>query len=195
MTKLPATVSTEAELLDILKSTDRREDHHVIGIDGMEQVGKTTLANHLAESLAATSIELDRHLDRKMNTYVPFLRCDEVSAKLAVPGAIIVEGICLLAAQRRCGFALHTHVYVKRIGRHGVWHEEDICMGNYPPQVLKERELGMMTLGSSGAPASPEDLGVHGEIIDYHADFKPVENADIIFEWHEPENQSGKPHW
>ena len=160
------------ELYDKVKGLMPNRPKVCIGIDGMTGVGKTCLAFRLAPLLGAAVIKLDDHVDKGKGEYVPFMRCQEVTAALEAAGerVVIVDGICLRSVAERCGFAIDVHIYVKRLTKTGSWQDVYICLALDPVDQLKQRER------EYGAPEPWVD-----ELIDYHAQWRPVENADAIF--------------
>lgn len=157
-----------------------------IGIDGMDGVGKSTLAREMANRLGGTVISLDDYLTKKQNGYVLHIRCDEVKAAVSASQLpILLEGVCLLAVAERCGFDVDALVYVRRLSRNsGIWHEEEICLAQRPADELKQNERALRnaflkTEGSSNI--ADDDLGLTGELIDYHARWRPVERA-LVFD-------------
>ncbi|WP_441259606.1 hypothetical protein AB7008_23605 [Bradyrhizobium sp. 521_C7_N1_3] len=167
-----------ARLADLLPNDGRL----CIGIDGMDGVGKSTLARELANRLGGSVISLDDHLTRKQNGYILHIRCDELKAALsASTSPILVEGVCLLAVAQRCGFDVDVLVYVRRISRNSdIWHEEEICMAQSPAIELKEKARALRNaflMTDESANIADDDLGLMGELIDYHAQWRPVERA------------------
>jgi uridine kinase len=162
----------------------------VIGFDGMNGVGKSTLARKLAPLLGATVISLDNHLNKNRGAYVPCIRCQEVTAALRASGkrVVIVDGICLRAVAERCGFAIDVHIYIKQVSKESglcMWHDADLCLAETPVDVLKRnaREIRMAEALMNGEDVeqAEKDIGLREELIDYHAQWRPVEKADAIF--------------
>jgi hypothetical protein len=159
-----------------------------IGIDGMDGVGKTPLAQKLAMLLGATVISLDDHVDKKRGMYVPYVRCQEVTAAIeACSRLVVVEGVCLRAVAECCAFTIDVHIYVKRVSKGtGLWHDADICFAETPVDDLKqqERELrrwGAMMSGRDDVEQAEKETGLRDELIDYHAQWRPVQSADLVF--------------
>ncbi|MBR1172990.1 hypothetical protein JQ617_03395 [Bradyrhizobium sp. KB893862 SZCCT0404] len=157
-----------------------------IGIDGMDGVGKSTLARELANRLGGSVISLDDYLTKRQNSYVLHIRCDDVKAAISASKLpTLIEGVCLLAVAQRCGFEVDALVYVRRIsGNSGIWHEEEICMALSPPDELKQKERALREAFSTTEKSGnlgDDDLGLTGELIDYHARWRPVERA-LVFD-------------
>lgn len=163
----------------------------VLGIDGNDGVGKTTLANTIAPLLNAFVLSLDDHIEKHKDGYVSFLRIGEIQAILAdQTPPLIVEGVCLLAAAERISIRLSRLVYIKLIS-YGEWCDEDEC--NPPEDVeefLRERERSLKKfahlkpqLGGSRQEQT-DDVALsepRKEIIRYHAKYKPSHEADYVF--------------
>jgi hypothetical protein len=184
---LGETTSLE-ELCDEIKGLMPDRPKVCIGIDGMDGVGKTSLARELAALLGATVISLDDHVERKRGEYVSWIRCQEVTAAMRATGGnvVIVDGVCLRAVAERCGFAVDVHVYVKLVSKDsGLWHDADICLAEAPVEDLKqhERELrrsGAVLSGREDVEQAESETGLRDELIDYHAKWSPLEKADAI---------------
>jgi hypothetical protein len=163
----------------------------VIGLDGMDGVGKTTVGKELVRRLHARLISLDDYLEKKRGTYVPHLRCDEVRELVEnSDSSIVIDGVCLRAVAERCGIDIGLYVYVRRINQHGRCDDEEICLACEPPEVLKERERELRAMAESFLDKDSEQLtasdrheyGLKEELIDYHHNYSPVKKADIIFD-------------
>ncbi|MET4297063.1 hypothetical protein ABIB06_007650 [Bradyrhizobium sp. LB8.2] len=159
-----------------------------IGIDGMDGVGKSTLAREMAKRLGGGVISLDDHLVKKQNGYILHIRCSDLKAAISAScSPILIEGVCLLAVARRCGFDVNVLVHVRRLRNNsGIWHNEELCMAEKFAGELKQREREFRKAFST--PKKPDDsgaeddLGLIGEFIDYHAHWKPVQRADLVFD-------------
>src|SRR5262245_34233923 len=105
-----------------------------IGFDGMDGVGKSTLAREMAQRLGASLISLDDHLVKKQNLYVPHIRCDELEAAISASHSpILIEGVCLLAVAHRCGFDVDVLIYMRRLSHNsGIWHNKELCLAERP---------------------------------------------------------------
>jgi hypothetical protein len=178
-----------------IKMRERRQERPLLGIDGMDGVGKTTLAKRLKDPLYANLVSLDEDLDRNKGAFARHIRCGDLNAILAnCRRWFIVEGICLLDVAARCGFACGIHLYVRRVSQSsGIWHDEDVALTLVSVEDLKihDRELrqaAMMIATSEGNQSDTsfdDDPGLRGELIDYHAKWDPVRLADLIFDVHE----------
>lgn len=185
------TITEFDEVLAHLKTT-AASCRIVVGIDGMEGVGKTTLAKKLEKALRARVVSLDDYVKKKRGAYVPFLKVNEIRGAIhAARSNVIVDGVCLRAAAARCGFIVDVYVYVRRIGKSGLWYDENVALTLEPVDLLKERDRGLRELSDTWAVESRSPLepaaadagpGLAEELIDYHAQYKPVERANFVFD-------------
>jgi hypothetical protein len=191
MTGGKTTIVSPEELQARLNAVIPKDGRICIGVDGMDGVGKSTLAHAMAKRLGGSVVSLDNHLDKKQNRYTHHIRCNELKAALSASAPpILIEGVCLLAVAHRCDFNVDVLVYVRRLSRNsGIWHDQELCMGERPVAELKNvvRELRhIFAEGASATEASDatadEDLGLAGELIDYHAQWTPVQRAHLVFD-------------
>jgi hypothetical protein len=173
-----------------------------IGIDGVNGVGKSCLARKLAPLLGATVISLDCHVDKNRGAYAPLIRCHEVTAAMEATGGrvVVVDGVSLRAVAERCGFVIDVHIYVKQVSNESglcMWQDADLCLAETPVDVLKRnaREIRMAAALMNGEDVeqAEKDIGLREELIDYHAQWRPVEKADAIFTTVERVGTGGQP--
>ena len=185
MTYERMTKASEEELLAQIKDLMPKGGRVCIGVDGLDGIGKSTLARAMAKRLGGSVISLDDHLNKKQDRYVQHIRYKEVSAAImASVSPTLIEGVCLLAVAERCDFDVDVLVYVRRLSRNsGIWHDQEWCLAERPAVELKrkEQELRSIFAEETGYIAD-EDLGLRGELIDYHAQWKPVQRADLVFD-------------
>jgi hypothetical protein len=97
------TCRTPEEVAAIVIELCANSDRWIVGIDGIDGVGKSTLAKVLGRLLGATVLSLDNHLTEDQGSYIPYLRYDEIAQLAQTNHQVIVEGICLRAALGRLG--------------------------------------------------------------------------------------------
>lgn len=167
--------NSPAEAASLLRSSCAR----LVAVDGAHGSGKSHLAGELGALLEMEVVHLDDFVARNQREYVQHIDFSSVSAALAVGGALIVEGICVLQILDRLGMEPDAFVYVKRVA-HGYWLDED----HFDPQMPIEDHLAGIResirplaemLGESG------ELGLAEEVIRYHAEYRPHERATIVF--------------
>jgi hypothetical protein len=180
-------ISDICQRLDYL-STKRRIQ--LIGIDGFDGVGKTTLGKQIASAVGGRLLSLDNFLEKNLGAYLPYLRFAEQRDGIALDNKkVILEGICLLAAAKLGELNIDALIYVRRIGKYGDWETEDIALAKRPAAELKRDATTMRSLIQSETVDDNAELqqvggalGLEGELIDYHAEFRPIASADAIFE-------------
>lgn len=151
----------------------------IVSIDGIDGVGKSTLACKIAEELSLPCIEIDTFVQKQQGGYIDHINYDRLSESIKqamiADHVIILEGICIQQVLKRLSLNSNTKVYVKVIrviGNHGLWMDQ---IQFFPPdksadEMIAERKVKRYSLGHVG------------DIIRYHYTFKPHENADYIFE-------------
>jgi hypothetical protein len=183
-------VNTVRELVELLSSSYATAV--LIGIDGTDGAGKTTLAKELGQSMGATVVSLDDFVPKDSGSYVPHLRTDDLRETLCSAGRpVIVEGVCLLAALEALSLGPDLLIYVKRISDDGYWYDHDVCDPQEDEETLIARlsqqadAFAKVAAQLSGEP-DPEggDLGLtprHEEIVRYHCKYRPSRKAQIAF--------------
>lgn len=136
------TIVSLEELQARLNAVIPKDGRSCIGVDGMDGVGKSTLARAMAKRLGGSVVSLDDHPDKKQNRYTHHIHRNEVKAAISASSSpILIEGVCLLAVAHRCGFNVDVLVYVRRLSRNsGIWHDQELCMAERPVPELKEVE-------------------------------------------------------
>lgn len=185
MTYERMTITSLEELLAQINNLLAKDGRVCIGVDGLDGIGKSTLARVMAKRLGGSVISLDDHLNKKQDRYVQHIRCNEVNAAIAASASpVLIEGVCLLAVAQRCDVDVDVLVYVRRLSRNsGIWHDQEWCLAERPAAELKkeEQELRNNFAEETGDIVDP-DLGLRGELIDYHAQWKLVQRADLVFD-------------
>lgn len=155
----------------------------IIGLDGLDGAGKTTLGRELASRLKADLVSVDDYIVQNTGKYLNAIRQVDLSNALlsAASRVVIVEGICLREVAALCDLPIGMYVYVRRMEADGGWLAEAQCRPTEAAEILKRRELNDRNLISRALGGeSVTDLGVHGELIDYHCKYRPFENADFV---------------
>lgn len=148
----------------------------IISIDGVDGVGKSTLACKIAEELNVPHIEIDAFVQAEQEGYIKYIDYDRLGERIVQDlisnQMIIVEGICVQQVLEKLSLTPYASVYVKVIDSYGFWMDQ---IRLFPP----DRSVGEMI---DERKAKCFSLGHVEEIIRYHYTFKPHENADCIFE-------------
>jgi len=157
----------------------------LIGIDGMDGTGKSTLARELGTKIDAPVVELDGFLNKNQDCFVESLRFKELEEAISQHvGIVIVEGVCLLNVAKILGLELSTAIYVKRISAMGNWQHQDECsvpldkvesyLDNWRQTLVEFEQL-------TGNDEPPEVPGLFCELVKYHAMYQPQDDADVVF--------------
>ena len=141
----------------------------VVGIDGFDGTGKTTLAFALAEKLGGIRIGLDSYVDkdRDADRYVGLLRLEDLQRDLKrlsdFFSHVVVDGVCLSEVFDELGCAPDYVVYVRKISPQGLWHD-----GLH----LEDYEAG-----------EPAGGWLAHSVYSYHRQYKPHLVATACYSW------------
>lgn len=161
-------VRNEEELLCLLQSSFQTALRGIIGVDGKDGVGKTTLANTVATATGGSVISLDRFIIENQGNYVSSLKKTDLRDSLrAQQRRVIVEGVCLLAALNTVSTKPDLLIYIKRLQLGWYWHDEEIL----------DTEQHVDTLIQRHSPITPRKE----EIIRYHCLYRPSRQAAIVY--------------
>lgn len=162
----------------------------VIGIDGVDGAGKSTLALHVATALGGTAIDTDDYVAKNKGAYVAHLNRERLARAVhGATGAAVIAGVCLRNVLEAVPVEPDVTVYVKRM-RHGVWLDAD--EGDPPEDVeahldslAKEMALfAQLETDIEGAAGSAEAPGIPSfkeEVIRYHARWRPADSAQLTY--------------
>lgn len=180
--------SDSGQLIDKVRTTNAG----LIGIDGIDGSGKTTLSKKLSDELGYTHINLDDYVDRNCGTFVEHIRYDELLSSIhSTQSPVILEGVCLLAVLEKLQRKADLLIYVRRITDYGSWRDEDKCdiVGDVDELILKEKETlrtfceAMARFEGKNFDANACDIPpLVEELIRYHHRYAPHRRADIIYD-------------
>jgi hypothetical protein len=161
----------------------------LVGIDGVDGVGKTPLAKALALRENGTVLSLDDYLIKHREEYVNSLKPNLVQDLEALSGFVVVEGVCLQAVAKKFSLFFDFIIYLKKTHL-GIWADEDKCdFESSPEKVIKKDEDDLFIFCewerySKGLPppnrAEIKLSGLRKELIYYHYEFKPHVNSHLI---------------
>jgi uridine kinase len=166
------------------------DEFQLLGIDGTDGSGKTTLAASLSEALGCPHINLDDHIDKNKGQYVNHVHYPTVKEIIdSAHSQIIIEGVCLLAIAERLKVNFDALIYVKRIASYGDWRDEDDCnVTEDIEEFMKRKKEDLNKFVHADAYLEGKDFPddtifpeLAEEIIRYHHTYRPHERADFIF--------------
>lgn len=157
----------------------RARGYRRIGVDGLDGVGKSTLAVELARAIGMRHLNLDDYLIKKQGGFLTHLRYDELKHELCHLDGFVVDGVCLLAVLEQIATAVDCLVYVKRMC-HGIWADEHECDLDEDVEEFLDKEKETVRL-IERSESAPNTLGLAEEIIRYHDKYRPHKKAECLF--------------
>jgi hypothetical protein len=160
----------------------------VIGIDGIDGAGKSTLAKSLCELIGGTVLSVDGFVAENQGGYVPHLNVQSLKRSVGeCRRPLIVEGVCLLAVLKAVSVKADVLIYVKRLG--GFYdpdaHPDEPVEELVRRFVEQHRDFVVIDAELSGDPA-PDPASIQWsplreEIVRYHAEYRPSQHAAIVW--------------
>ncbi len=161
----------------------KNAEYNIIGIDGIDGVGKTTLAKEL-EKLSYKRISLDDYLKKKSGEYFKFLDIEKLKSDVANKNNLVIEGVLLNKVLNFIGIKSNYFVYITDNVWLDDWLEE--YGGNYLSMnledIIKSVEISVNRINkATNSTAKDYKMdGLRREIYDYSFEQKPWLIADII---------------
>lgn len=186
-------VESEKILLDELRGRIDTGKSIIVGVDGKDGTGKSTLSNLISQELSIEIISLDEFLILKNGEYVNSLNIDELRRKIhKLNCTVIIEGVCLLEVAKRLGVTIDTLVYVKTMSPYGTWRHSEECDPIVPAsELVKKMDEDLKrfsqfeaTMNNFETDKSQEEIALPRlvkEIVYYHESYRPSNKADIVF--------------
>jgi hypothetical protein len=154
-------------------STRARTGAMIFGIDGVDGIGRTRLAEQLAALIGWTLVHLDDYVTSDKGNYFDRLDMERLGRDIFfAPRPFLVEGMCVLELTSRLHLAIDILIYVRRLSSSGEWVDGDQCSfaGLAEDRITDvERGQGRMT-------------EFRKEVIAYHAKYRPSEVAEFVFD-------------
>lgn len=173
------------ERIDDIFEAIKTSNPKIVGVDGIDGVGKTFLAKDI-EKLGYKRISLDDFLKRKSGGYFKFINF-ELLKKMVRQSSnrLVVEGILLQKILKELSLATNYSVYMTDSVWIYDWLEE--YQGKYCGLTLNEiitnveREVERLNRVLSPDSKMYKMDGLRKEMYEYSYEYKPWERADVIF--------------
>jgi len=168
---------------DIVISNIKNNEYRIIGIDGIDGAGKTTLAKEL-EEIGYLRISLDDYLVKKSGEYFKFLDLNKLKRDLKNKEKIVIEGVLLKKILNTIGVKTDYLIYISDDVWLNDWLEE--YNGKYLSMsledIIQSEEILVNRINKITNPNSKEYKmdGLRKEIYEYSFEQKPWLLADII---------------
>jgi len=162
-----------------------KEHPRIIGIDGVDGAGKTTIAKRIGKH-SYHRISLDSYLRKNKDGYFKFLKIENLKKDLYnfKNEPVIIEGILLLKVLEAANINLNYFIYVDDNTWLDDWLEE--YGGRYYnkqlDEIIAEEEKMVNRVVQVTDPGSKEYKmeGFRKEMFEYSFEYKPWKKADII---------------
>jgi len=192
-----ALIRDQTEVESMIRDVIENRGARLVVIDGIDGCGKTTMTDSLVPKLDAAVIHLDDFVEKNEHGfYLDFIDYEKLAKELEAASSqrrcVIVEGVCALGALQRVGVEADYHVYIKHIKELGdgyFWWDKDRLYGSaqsYEEKIdqdaaLSKRWSELEAMNGADADDEPVIDGLRRDIIRYHFDFRPDENANVVF--------------
>jgi uridine kinase len=177
--------------MEITDNTDeviqkiQKECPRIIGIDGVDGAGKTTIAKRIGK-YSYHRISLDNYLRKKKDGYFKFLNIENLKKDInnLKNEPVIIEGVLLLKVLEAANINLNYFIYVDDNAWLVGWLEDyggEYC-GKRLDEIIAEEEKMVNRVVQATDPGSKEYKmeGFRKEIFEYSFEYKPWDKADII---------------
>jgi hypothetical protein len=166
------------ELLEKIKKQLLLPKGVLLGIDGANGAGKTSLAEKIIEYLPAAIIHIDDFLEKNQGSYLDYIRYGDIEKALIEwrrqgGGLCIIEGVCLLEVVNKIHFEPDFLIYIKLYNGTGDWVDASVCDISI--------SLNNILHSIDTAENRPGIGNFDRELARYHHKYHPIEKADWIF--------------
>jgi MoxR-like ATPase len=168
------TAKPRVEVRDVPQLADliKQVSSGLVTFDGCDGAGKTYLARQIGQALDLPPIDLDTYLEKDQGEFVGALRMDElkrdIEEALGRSPVVLVSGICMRRVLEEIDRRAALTVYVQRNTSAGLIADSvfiDAEAGEYVDESYRDHCFS----------------GLDPEIYDYHREYRPWMNADIVF--------------
>jgi hypothetical protein len=172
-----------SKITDLISDLQNVPGLNLVGVDGIDHVGKTPIAKELAKALSGDSLELDKLLPNPpTGLYDIDAERLHQSIRSIEKRPLIVEGVTLLGQLDKAGVRLDKLVYIKRMNPRGYWEDERDYGGGEYDSIVASIERGMQIVTQHDGDKPVQVPAMTRQVIRYHCDRRPFELADYILE-------------
>jgi hypothetical protein len=163
----------------------------LLAIDGVNGIGKSTIAKLLSETLCIGVVSIDDFIIKNTDEYVNSVEVGLKHAITSLNGRGIVEGVCMKGVLEKIEVSTYKSIYLKRM-HHGVWVDEENFSSELGAEAIIQKEISdlhefepFFAARGNRKTKSRDEIklsALASEIIRYHHAFQPHKNADFIYE-------------
>jgi hypothetical protein len=177
---------------DVIKIIGQLNGYNgLLAIDGVDGLGKSTIAKLLSEAICVGVVSLDDFIIKNTGEYVNSIEASLKSAITCLKGQGVIEGVCIMEALKKIQIYDYKTVYLKRM-HHGIWVDEKNFTSEFGAEAAIQKEVSDLHkfeaffAARGNREMNPrEEIKLPAltcEIIRYHHNFQPHKNADFIYE-------------
>jgi 2-phosphoglycerate kinase len=174
-------MNEQPQLLAVLSNLLPSATSWLLGIDGEQRVGKTTLADDLASKLGAAVLHCDDFVENGRLAYPNALALQKLSAavtKLRASGtSVIIEGVMLRLVLDAMQLQPNSVVYVRHVHPDGTLAHAHLFDSEKLQTAIEEDTKFDATFFPNRKYSS-----LAREIFDYHQQRRPADVSDHVFD-------------
>ena len=182
------------EIVDAVGTSLNRQIGFIISLDGVDGIGKTSVASKLAQLLGGVHIEFDKFRNASEDSYLNSIRyhelSDRVRGQLPLTKDLVCEGICAMQVFERLRICPDLTIYVQKvtpINDYLLPAYSEMISAKLPPadylrQSTQEAEALAREFGKSPRTIDPLAESITKDLYCYHYNYHPKDKADIVFQ-------------
>lgn len=158
----------------------------LIGIDGIDGIGKTTMATKLASELQYQVISIDDYLNKNQGSYYKHIDFAKLKEDILTRNQVIVEGILLTRILNKIDVKCDFYIYATNNFWVYEWSEE--FDGIYSLMPLEDIVSHAEELTNKIVKATESHPKIYKmseyvkDIYTYSYKYRPWSNADMVFQ-------------